>query len=96
MSKELPSSKTDTWADSHKYIPQEEMPAQLVRGFEVYQKVDNKFQEIYKEAENLKRLCIVKLPSAIQTEALMIKFTSTYGAPYSEVFEIRIYGNLQG
>lgn len=96
LSKELPSSKTDTWADSHKYIPQEEMPAQLVRGFEVYQKVDNKFQEIYKEAENLKRLCTVKLPSAIQTEALMVRFTSTYGAPYSEVFEIRIYGNSQG
>ncbi|MHC1771749.1 MAG: FAD-dependent oxidoreductase [Flexilinea sp.] len=96
LSKELPSSKTDTWADSHKYIPQKEMPVQLVRGFEIYQKVNNEFQQIYKEAENLYRLCTVKLPSAIQTEALMVKFTSTYGAPYVEVFEIRIYRNLQG
>ncbi len=91
LSKELPSSKANEWADDHKLVSRNGMPTQLVREYEVYIKGSNGWQLVAREKDNWKRLSVLRLEKQVETTELKFVFVSTYGTQSAEVFEIRVY-----
>lgn len=91
LSKELTSSRAAEWTDHHKFASRGEMPPQLVKSFEVYVQSEKEWRFLTSVEENWQRLSVLRLEQPVQATGLKFVFTSTYGAPSAEVFEIRVY-----
>ncbi|MFV0413722.1 MAG: FAD-dependent oxidoreductase [Oscillospiraceae bacterium] len=96
LAKEIPSSKAAVWAEDHKFTARPGMPPELAKEFVVYaESPAGKWQQIAHRRENWQRMAIVQLPAPVQTNAVRVVFVQTYGGP-AQVFEARVYGQLQG
>lgn len=95
LSKEIPSSRADKWADSHHFTPRIGMPPELVRAFTLELKgEDGQWHAIHTEKENWRRRYPIVLERPMSATALRLTVTATYGSPHARVFEIVVTPNL--
>lgn len=90
LSKELNNLHGENWAEHHGFIPRLSMPPELVREYQIYARINGAFQKLVEVKENRKRLA-VHLFEGVKTDQIKIELVSTYGSPYVEVFEVRVY-----
>ena len=87
---EIPSSISNIASDHHGFARRDGEPKELIRAFTVYAKLDGQWVEVAKVDDNYQRLCAVDF-KPVSTSQIKILFRETYGSPYAEVFEVRIY-----
>ncbi|HHV30822.1 MAG TPA: FAD-dependent oxidoreductase [Clostridiales bacterium] len=90
LSSEIPSSISKVSNDHHGFVRGKNPTASLVKAFHVDIYQDGQWQKVAAVNANTERLCIVNMPVQ-KSEKIRICFDRTYGSPYAEVFEVRIY-----
>lgn len=90
LNKELPSSRTEKWAEHHGFSARSGMPPELVKDYSVYALKYGEWERIIDVKDNHKRLAVHKV-SDIGTSKLKIQLINSHGSPYFELFEVRVY-----
>lgn len=90
LSMEIPSSITNIASPHHGFARRSGAPGELVKAFSVYAEIGGRWKEIAAVDDNYQRLCRVAF-DPVNTAQLKIVFRETYGSPYAEVFEVRVY-----
>lgn len=90
LSEELSNTRGEQFAEDHGYVPRQGMPPELVKSYAIYALVAEKWKLLASCDDNRKRLAVHTFPE-VKTRKLMVVFTETYGSPYVEVFEVRVY-----
>jgi hypothetical protein len=91
LSRELVNAKTIHFSEHHGFIPRDSMPPELVKGYRISASSGEGLREIVDVADNIVRMAVHPLSPSVQTNSLRIEFTGTWGSPFFEVFEIRVY-----
>lgn len=90
LSKELPSSVGKIYNTHHGFTKREKEARELVKDYEVQAYVNQEWKVIASIRDNYQRLCVLNMENIV-TDKIKIVFQETYGSPYAEVFEVRIY-----
>lgn len=90
LSSEIPSSISKVSSDHHGFTRGKNPTATLVKALHVEVSQKGEWREAASVQENADRLCIVNMPRQ-RADKVRIYFDETYGSPYAEVFEVRIY-----
>lgn len=89
LSREIPSSRAEKWADSHIFTPRPGMPPELVRAFTLeLRDAAGQWRTVHTEGKNWRRRYPILLDRPTGVAALRLTVTATYGSPYARVFEI--------
>ena len=87
LSRELCSSRAETWSGHHKFDARTSMPPELSRSIEVWGK--NGTELLASIGDNVERHVRLSFP-AHREEILEIRFTGDYGAGCAQVFEVNV------
>lgn len=92
LTMELPSSRAQHWEDSHHYAPRTGMPSRLVKSIqaEVLEK-DGGWRTVWRTRENHQRLVVAQFSAPVETPALRLRFSETWGGLSPAVYEVRVY-----
>ena len=94
LSKEIPSSRAEKWAESHIFTPRSGMPPELVRAFTLeLRDGSGQWRTVHAEEKNWRRHYPIVLEETTAATALRLTITATYGSPYARVFEITVTPN---
>ncbi len=91
LSIERVNLKGEKFSDHHGMFPKEQMPPELVRRYTVSVDVDGRWEKVVDIRGNLRRLAVHKLDRTYRTGRVRVDLLETWGSPYFELFEIRIY-----
>lgn len=92
LCKEIPSSRAAKWTESHNFTARTGMPPELVKGFTIETLgSDGQWQIRCREEANWRRHYEFGLDTPVETKALRITVTASYGSPHAQIFEIRAY-----
>ena len=91
LSKELVNAKNRHFSEHHGFIPRDCMPPELIKGYRISVKDGDKSNEIAEVSNNILRMAVHSFDPAIRTDTLRVDFTETWGNPFFEIFEIRVY-----
>lgn len=90
LAKELTNYRGEGWAEHHGYMPRTGMPPELVRDYRISALQSGEWRPLLAVKDNRKRLAVHGF-APVRAEALRLEFESTYGSPYIELFEVRVY-----
>lgn len=90
LSMEIPSSISKIASEHHGFARRDGAPKEMVKAFKAYGWVNNGWAELSEVFNNYQRLCVVNF-APVRTSRIRIQFLETCGAPFAEVFEVRVY-----
>jgi hypothetical protein len=89
LSREIPSSRADTWDENHKFAARTGQPPELVRAYSILLSDDGEnWRKVFEEPENWRRMAVIRLENAQKASRMRIVFPD---AGRAELFEIRVY-----
>lgn len=89
LSKEIPSSRTESFSTHHLFEPRTEMPPKLAKDITISVWSGEGWQIVAEVKDNWQRLCKVEF-AQVTTNKLKITINEAYGQPV-EIFQINIY-----
>lgn len=95
LSKEIASSRTECWAEDHRFIARDGMPPELLRDFRLQARIDGSWHTLAEVTDNWHRMAVLQPDDTVKADAVRITCLKNWGAAPAQLFEIRVYRQKQ-